>query len=94
MYILVTKCDKMQCPDEIIASKAEQYVQENLNSFYYNLHEACKDAHISDLKVIPFSIGDVFAGKICSYDDSFIDDVVDVLLAKTPPLKKNNFFRV
>jgi len=94
VYILVTKCDKMQCPDEIIASKAEQYVQENLNSFYYNLHEACKDAHISDLKVIPFSIGDVFAGKICSYDDSFIDDVVDVLLAKTPPLKKNNFFRV
>ncbi len=94
VYILVTKCDKMQCPDEMIVDTAEQYVQNNLAAFYHNLHEACKDAGINDFKVIPFSIGEVFAGKICTYDDSFIDDVIDVLIAKTPTIKKNNFLRM
>ena len=94
VYILVTKCDKMQCPDEMIVDTAERYVQENLTSFYHNLNEACHDAGINDFKVIPFSIGEVFAGKICTYDDSFIDDVIDVLIAKTPTLRKNNFLRM
>lgn len=94
VYILVTKCDKMKCPDEMIVSNAEQYVQKYLTSFYYNLNEACKDAGIDDFKVIPFSIGEVFAGKICSYDDSFIDDVIDVLIAKTPTIRKKNILRM
>lgn len=94
VYILVTKCDKMQCPDDMIVDNAEQYVQNNLTSFYHNLQEACKDSGINDFKVIPFSIGEVFAGKICTYDDSFIDDVIDVLIAKTPTLRKNNFLRM
>ncbi|MBR5640331.1 MAG: hypothetical protein IKW83_11485 [Muribaculaceae bacterium] len=94
VYILVTKCDKMHCPDEQIVDNAEQYVQNNLISFYHNLHLACEDAGIKDFKVIPFSIGEVFAGKICRYDDSFIDDVIDVLIAKTPTIKKNNFLRM
>lgn len=94
VYVLVTKCDKMHCPDEMIVDNAEQYVQKNLSSFYKNLQDACNDACINDFKVIPFSIGEVFAGKICSYDDSFIDDVIDVLIAKTPTLKKNNFLRM
>ena len=94
VYILVTKCDKMQCPDEMIVDTAEKYVQEYLTSFYHNLNEACNDAGINDFKVIPFSIGEVFAGKICTYDDSYIDDVIDVLIAKTPTLRKNNFLRM
>ncbi len=94
VYILVTKCDKMQCPDELIVDNAEQFVKNNLSSFYNNLQWACDDAGIKDFKIIPFSIGEVFAGKICCYDDSFIDDVVDVLLAKTPSLKKNIFLRM
>ena len=78
----------------MIVSNAEQYVQKYLTSFYYNLNEACKDAGIDDFKVIPFSIGEVFAGKICSYDDSFIDDVIDVLIAKTPTIRKKNILRM
>lgn len=94
VYILVTKCDKMKCPDEMIVDRAEEYVKNNLNAFYRNLEMACEKEGIKDFKVIPFSIGEVFAGKICSYDDSFIDDVIDVILAKTPELRKNNFLRM
>ncbi len=94
VYILVTKCDKMRCPDERIVDNAEQFVRNNLSSFYHNLQRACDDAGINDLKIIPFSIGEVFAGKICRYDDSFIDDVIDVLIAKTPALRKSIFLRM
>ncbi len=94
VYILVTKCDKMQCPNEMIVDNAEQYVQNNLTAFYHNLQVACDNAGINDFKVIPFSIGEVFAGKICTYDDSFTDDVIDVLFAKTPSLRKNIFLRM
>lgn len=94
VYILVTKCDKIKCPDDMIVDQAEQYVKNFLPSFYNNLAMACENAGIRDFKIIPFSIGEVFAGKICSYDDSFIDDVVDVLLAKTPALRRNNFLRM
>ena len=94
VYLLVTKCDKMHCPDEMIVDNAEQFVKNNLSSFYNNLQRACDDAGIKDFKIIPFSIGEVFAGKICCYDDSFIDDVIDVLIAKTPTLRKNNFLRM
>ena len=94
VYVLVTKCDKMHCPDEMIVENAEQFVKNNLSSFYNNLQMACDDAGIKDFKIIPFSIGEVFAGKICCYDDSFIDDVIDVLIAKTPTIKKNNFLRL
>ena len=94
VYILVTKCDKIKCPDDMIVDQAEQYVKNFLPSFYNNLAMACDNSGIKDFKIIPFSIGEVFAGKICSYDDSFIDDVIDVLLAKTPALRGKNFLRM
>ena len=89
VYILVTKCDKIGCPDELIVDQAEQYVQAHLSAFYKNLRDAARDAGIDDFQVIPFSIGEVFAGQLCNYDDSFIDDVIEVLLAKTRAQKKS-----
>lgn len=88
VYILVTKCDKIGCSDDEIVDKAEQYVQEFLPAFYNNLRTAAKAAGIDDFQVIPFSIGEVFASQLCNYDDSFIDDVIEVLLAKTRGNKK------
>lgn len=89
VYILVTKCDKIGCPDDMIVDLAEQYVQNNLPAFYYHLRDAAVNAGIDDFQVIPFSIGEVFAGQLCNYDDSFIDDVIEVLLAKTRAQKKS-----
>ena len=89
VYILVTKCDKIGCNDEEIVDEAEKYVQEFLPAFYNNLRTAAKAAGIDDFQVIPFSIGEVFANQLCNYDDSFIDDVIEVLLAKTRGNKKS-----
>ncbi len=89
VYVLVTKCDKIGCSDDEIVDQAEQYVQNYLPAFYNNLRKAALSAGISDFQVIPFSIGEVFAKQLCNYDDSFIDDVIEVLLAKTRGEKKS-----
>lgn len=87
VYILVTKCDKMGVPDDKVYEEAGQYVQNFLPSFYTNLKSACEKAGIKDFQVLPFSIGEVFAKELCIYDDSYIDDVYDVILTKTPVAK-------
>ena len=89
VYILVTKCDKIGCPDDMVIDEAERYVKEHLTAFHDNLQRACEYAGISDFQVLPFSIGQVFAGKLCEYDDSYIDDVINVLLTKTKGTKKS-----
>lgn len=86
VYILVTKCDKIGNDIDLVA-QAEQYVQDYLPSFYNNLNNACIESGIKDFQVIPFSIGNVFASKICEYDDSFVYDVLDTLLYKTPAIR-------
>lgn len=91
VYILVSKCDKIPNaydPNADLVAEAEQYVRNFSGAFYNNLNEACLDAGIKDFQVIPFSIGEVFASKLCQYDDSFVYDVLNTLLAKTPKLKK------
>lgn len=89
VYILVTKCDKIGCSDDEIVDQAELYVKDKLPAFYNNLDKSCQKFGISDFQVIPFSIGEVFANQLCNYDDSFIDDVIEVLLAKTRGIKKS-----
>ena len=86
VYVLVTKCDKIGNDDDLV-EQAEQYVQNYLPAFYNNLSNACADAGIKDFQVIPFSIGKVFASKLCEYDDSFVYDVIDTLICKTPAIK-------
>lgn len=88
VYILVTKCDKIGNDNDLV-EQAEQYVQNYLPAFYNNLQSACVNSGIKDFQVIPFSIGNVFASKLCEYDDSFVYDVIDTLLYKTPVLKDN-----
>lgn len=84
VYIIVTKCDKMQCPPEEMPARALEYVQTHLDSFYKNMRETCLNAGIGDFKVISFTIGDVFAQQLAVYNDNCTDKVLDVLLRKTP----------
>lgn len=92
VYVIVTKCDKMMCPPEMMPQAALEYVQKYLNAFFMNLQYACKDAGIGDFKVISFSVGDVFAKQLCYYNDQYTDKVVEILLSKTPAIK-NSFWR-
>ena len=87
VYILVTKCDNMPCPPEQRAEFAENYVKENMISFYENVKSICKDAGVRDFEIIPFSVGDVFAQKLCKFKSDNTDNVLNKLISKTPTIK-------
>ena len=88
VYILVTKCDNMPCPPEQRAAFAEKYVKENMISFYESVKNICKEAGVRDFEIIPFSVGNVFAQKLCKFKSDNTDNVLNKLISKTPVIKK------
>ena len=87
VYVLVTKCDKINCPKEDRPRLASEYVETNYASFWTTLKRACDDAGIKDLKKLSFSIGEVFANQLCVFDGTDTNKVIDKLLTKTPAIK-------
>ncbi|MBR5102306.1 MAG: hypothetical protein IK092_04220, partial [Muribaculaceae bacterium] len=92
VYIIVTKCDRIPNYHSLskteIAQEALNYVKENLNSFYENLKEACHNAGVADMKVVSFSVGDVFAQQLCYFNDEHTSKVIDLLLERSQPVKR------
>lgn len=88
VYILVTKSDNMPCPPEQRKEYAEKYIKENMLSFYESVKSICDDAGVRDFEIIPFSVGDVFAQKLCKFKSDNTDSVLNKLISKTPAMKK------
>ena len=88
VYVLVTKCDKMPCSKNERPLYANEYVKHELAAFWNTLEMTCKDAAIKDLKTLSFSIGDVFAQQLCSFDGTDTDKVINKLLTKTPAINR------
>lgn len=83
VYILVTKCDRILCEEDKRAEEAYNYVKDKMPSFYNNLEATCKDAGISDFKVISFSVGEVFAQNFCQFNDEDTNKIINKLVTKT-----------
>ena len=83
VYILVTKCDNMPCSVEERANYAKKYIIENMPAFYNNMKMVCKNAGVRDFEVLPSSVGDVFAQKLCRFDSENTDIVLDKLILKS-----------
>lgn len=93
VYVLVTKCDKINCPPEDRPRMAYEYVQQEFLSFWNNLQDACKKAGVKDLRVLSFSVGDVFAQNLCAFDGKDTDKVIDKLLTKTRPERNYDWLK-
>lgn len=87
VYVLVTKSDLMPCPVEERKSYAEKYVKEKMPDFYNNIVDICDNAGVTDLEIIPFSIGSVFAKKLGRFERENTDVVLNKLILKTYPEK-------
>lgn len=83
VYLLVTKCDLIPGPIEDRPRKAYEYIVSRLGSFWNTLQQACELGGVKDLKVLSFSIGDVFAQNLCYVDGSDSDKIIRKLLLKT-----------
>lgn len=84
VYVLVTKCDKIDCfKKEDRPKLAYEYVSQEMPSFWNNLKNTCKEASVGDLKVLSFSVGDVFAKNLCKFEGEDTIKVIDKLITKT-----------
>ena len=88
VYVLVTKCDKMNCSKEERPQKASEYVEQELAAFWNTLKKTCDWAEIKDVRKLAFSIGEVFAQQLCVYDGADTNKVIDKLLTKTPTISR------
>lgn len=85
VYVLVTKCDKMGGSRTEWPKRANDYVKQELPTFWNTLVNHCKIAGIADLRTVSFSIGEVFAQKLCIFDKSDTEKVTNLLILKTLP---------
>ena len=85
VYILVTKCDTIRCEKEDRARLAYEYVESHLPSFWNTLQVTCAQAGVKDVKVLSFSVGDVFAQNLCKFDGSDTDKIIRRIMDKTKP---------
>lgn len=83
IYVLVTKCDMMPCEYQEQAIKAREYVEEYFNGFWQTLKDICIRSGVRDLKVLPFSIGNVVAKQLCEFDGRYAKLVLDRITEKS-----------
>ena len=83
VYVLVTKCDKIDCSPVDRPKQAFRYVSKELPSFWNTLQTTCKATGVADLKVLSYSVGDVFTQNICKFNERDTSKVIEKLLTKT-----------
>ena len=83
VYVLVTKCDKIPCSREERPEKAFRFVEEELGEFWGPLQRICARNGVADLKVLSYSVGDVFAQKLCKFDPSDTEKVLEKIFVHT-----------
>lgn len=84
VYLLVTKCDMIPGPREGRPKAAFDYITSSMPSFWNTLQDACRNAGVRDLSVLSYSVGDVFAQKLCRFDPQDTEKVIRRLMEKTP----------
>ncbi len=83
IYVLVTKCDMIPCEYKDQAIEAQKYVEKYFNGFWETLKEISKSCGVKDLKVIPFSVGNVVAKQLCKFDGKYAKLVTDTICRKS-----------
>lgn len=92
IYVVVTKSDLMKC------DKAEriQYIKDYLSSNNYQafvnaLRSRCIENSINGKRLlgIDFSLGQIYFRKLCLFDSSSAENIIDVLISRIQPQKES-----
>lgn len=95
IYVLVTKSDMIGCEYKELPAKAKEYVEEYFFGFWETLKDICKRSGVKDLKVLPFSVGNVVAKQLCEFDGKYAKLVLDRICDKSDSTGNSiwDFFR-
>lgn len=89
IYVLVTKSDKIACEYKDQAVEAQKYVEKYFNGFWETLKEISKSCGVKDLKVIPFSVGNVVAKQLCKYNGKYASLVINNICKKSESIGRS-----
>jgi hypothetical protein len=92
IYVVLTKSDLMNRPrNEWTEGAKEHLANNNFTSFTNTLKSICKKNSINAAKlyVEPFSIGDVYFGNFCSFNDEAAGRILDILNKRIPARGKS-----
>ena len=88
IYLLVTKADKTNMPEEEVSDYLMEYIYDThgYQGFAQGLQNICRQNHINDgdLKIFPFSLGEVCFKDYCVFDGRYTEDVITELVKRTP----------
>jgi len=86
IYIIATKSDLLDCNVDQRADAARDLLREHYPSFVDVLKDACKSFKINDnrdLRVVPFTLGDVYFNFLCKFNDRSSLEIIRTLQQKT-----------
>lgn len=95
IYIIATKSDTLKCSKHEQEEKASEHLTSNYPSFINTLKDVCRRNRInerSNLKFIPFSLGDVYFKKICKFNPSSSAEIIKILQQKTGRLQNKKWW--
>lgn len=88
IYILVTKCDRMTCQPKDRQEYAARYVKQYMPALSNALAQICSQSGVLDFDILPFSIGDVFAQKLCYFERTNNNAVLKKLISMSGYISK------
>ncbi len=93
IYIIATKSDLLNCEETDKEDRAADRLKRNFPAFINELKDVCKNYKINDnstLKVIPFSIGEVYFIDICKFNPSSSANIVKILKNDTGRITRSS----
>jgi hypothetical protein len=91
IYLIATKSDILG--KEKREEKASEHLKNNYPDFIEVLKDACKKYKINDnsnLRVLPFSLGDVYFNSICRFNNASSAEIINILKTKTGVARGNS----
>ena len=73
----------IDCEYKDQGTKAKEYVEEHFKGFWETLKDICSHSGVRDLKIIPFSIGNVVAKQLCEFNGKYAKLVLDRIAEKS-----------
>lgn len=98
IYIVLTKADRAPSFDTFEEEQThfQNYMSTNYHGFYWALSAMCKKHSINGgiLQFVPFSIGEVCLRKLCRFDSTSANEILDYIVERSFYIERSCFGNV
>lgn len=92
IYVVLTKSDLMECQKHERKEYLQSYLQNNgYTNLVDSLRSRCEESSINGKRLlgIEFTLGDVYFGKLCNFDSTTAENMMDILMNRIKPQRNS-----